>query len=95
MTKTTTPYEALPANIYELAYPNSQKVYLEEGDLKVPVRQVALSNDEEPIQIYDTSGPQGTDVRQGLPTLRKPWIEARGDVKYGPRQFSLDAHKLV
>lgn len=92
MTKTTTPYEALPANIYELAYPNSQKVYLQEGDLKVPVRQVALSNDEEPIHIYDTSGPQGTDVRQGLPALRAPWIEARGDVKHGPRQFSLDAH---
>ena len=92
MSKNTTPYQPLPADIFEMAYPNSQKTYIEVDALRVPVREVALSNDEAPVRIYDTSGPQGTDVRQGLPQLRREWIEARGDVERAPRTFSLEAH---
>lgn len=38
----------------------------------------------EPIPVYDTSGPYGDpdigiDVRQGLARLRQPWIDARND----------------
>ena len=38
-----------------------------------------------PVMLYDTSGPYSDpavkiDVRQGLPRLRTPWIEERGDV---------------
>ncbi|MEE9295936.1 MAG: phosphomethylpyrimidine synthase ThiC [Phycisphaerae bacterium] len=38
------------------------------------------------IMVYDTSGPYTdpaatTDLRKGLPPLRLPWIEARGDVE--------------
>jgi phosphomethylpyrimidine synthase len=29
------------------------------------------------VRLYDTSGPQGHDVRAGLPKLREPWITAR------------------
>ena len=29
------------------------------------------------MRLYDTSGPQGHDVRAGLPKLREPWIAAR------------------
>ncbi|WP_444900158.1 phosphomethylpyrimidine synthase ThiC [Microbulbifer sp. VAAC004] len=39
-----------------------------------------------PLTVYDTSGPYSepnfkVDVRQGLPKLRKGWIEARGDTE--------------
>jgi phosphomethylpyrimidine synthase len=70
------------------AYPNSRKVYEERPValtrdaaesivLRVPVREVALSGGEPSIRLYDTSGPQGHDVREGLPKLRAPWIAAR------------------
>jgi phosphomethylpyrimidine synthase len=42
--------------------------------LRVPMREVALSGGEAPIRLYDTSGPQGHDVRAGLPKLREPWM---------------------
>ena len=48
-------------------HPNSRKVYV--GSIKVPVREVALSGGEPPLQLYDTSGPEGHDVREGLPPL--------------------------
>ena len=40
----------------------------------------------EPVRVYDTSGPWGdadqrVDVEQGLPPLRADWIRARGDVE--------------
>ena len=45
--------------------------------LQVPLREVALSGGEAAVRLYDTSGPQGHDVRDGLPKLREPWIAAR------------------
>ena len=69
------------------AYPNSRKVVetrtasLTPGgavvSLEVPMREVTLSGGEPPVRLYDTSGPQGHDVRNGLPKLRAPWVEAR------------------
>ena len=69
------------------AFPNSRKVYEEritsavpggpELTLQVPMREVALGGGEPPVRLYDTSGPQGHDVRAGLPKLREPWIAAR------------------
>ena len=66
--------------------PSSKKVYLTDGQLEVPERQIALSGGEPPLRVYDTSGPQGHDVTQGLPKLRKPWIDQR--VARGDRNFS-------
>src|SRR5262245_14014249 len=39
-----------------------------------------------PLLVYDTSGPYtdetaSIDVRRGLPALRDPWIEGRGDTE--------------
>ncbi|MEN9538067.1 MAG: phosphomethylpyrimidine synthase ThiC, partial [Pseudomonadota bacterium] len=53
--------------------------------LRVPMREVSLSNGEA-VTLYDTSGPYTDptapiDVRAGLPALRAPWIEARGDTE--------------
>ena len=59
------------------AYPNSRKVYEMRGELRVPFREVLLEKGGSSIRLYDTSGPQGHDVRNGLPKLRAPWIEAR------------------
>jgi phosphomethylpyrimidine synthase len=58
-------------------FPASQKVYLEADELRVPVRRIELSGGEPPVDVYDTSGPQGYDPHRGLPPLRKPWIDAR------------------
>ena len=49
--------------------------------LEVPIRHIRLSNGETPLCIYETGGPQGHDVRCGLPRLRQAWIEARTDVE--------------
>ena len=67
---------------YGTAFPNSRKVYDEKvvatpaGDvtIRVPAREVALSGGEPPVRLYDTSGPHGHDVRDGLPKLREPWV---------------------
>ena len=62
---------------YEGAFPRSRKVYVEgRGGVRVPMREISLSGDE-PLRVYDTSGPRGVDPREGLPELRAPWIEAR------------------
>ena len=56
----------------------STKVYVEARDgVRVPMREIALSGGEPPLHVYDTSGPLGVDVREGLPELRREWIRAR------------------
>jgi phosphomethylpyrimidine synthase len=71
---------------FATAFPASTKVSLDlvsraAGTLRVPVRRIALSGGEPPLDVYDTSGPQGVDVRHGLPGLRRDWIAARGQVE--------------
>ncbi len=53
-----------------------RKVYYSEA-LPVPEREIVLGGAQPPLRIYDTSGPQGFSPREGLPPLRKKWIEAR------------------
>src|SRR5438093_3428695 len=79
-------------------FPNSHKVYVNgalHSDLRVPFREISLAPtktmvDEievnEPVRVYDTSGPWGDpdfhgDVEQGLPALRDKWIRDRADVE--------------
>ena len=51
-------------------FPNSTKQYIDgRYGVRVPVREIALSGGEEPLRVYDSSGPQGHDVREGLPPL--------------------------
>ena len=72
--------------------PASRKVYID-GTLdgvRVPMREIALTNGES-VTVYDTSGaytdPRADiDVTRGLPPLRAPWIDARGDtIEYDGR----------
>jgi phosphomethylpyrimidine synthase len=77
--------------------PNSSRVYVEgqlHPDVRVPMREIALSptkgpngrvEENEPVRVYDTSGPWGDPAftgspENGLPALRAPWIRARNDV---------------
>src|SRR5438045_5369910 len=64
-------------------------------DVSVPFREIALAPTKsvsgkievnEPVRVYDTSGPWGDpdfhgDVTHGLPRLRAKWIRNRGDVE--------------
>jgi phosphomethylpyrimidine synthase len=64
--------------------PASRKIYV--GDLKVPMREIALTNGES-LTVYDPSGPytdetQALDIMRGLPKTRLDWVMARGDVEY-------------
>jgi phosphomethylpyrimidine synthase len=78
--------------------PNSRKVFVSGSlhpDLRVPFREISLAPTKtvsgeievnEPVRVYDTSGPWGDpdfhgDVERGLPALRADWIRARGDVE--------------
>jgi phosphomethylpyrimidine synthase len=63
--------------------------------LRIPFREIALTpskamdgtlEENAPVRVYDTSGPwtdpaERHDVRDGLPSLRREWIIARGDVE--------------
>jgi hypothetical protein len=60
------------------SFPHSTKVYVEGArGVRVPMREISLSGGEPPLRVYDTSGPQGFDVREGLPSVRGGWIGAR------------------
>jgi phosphomethylpyrimidine synthase len=57
------------------------KVYVDgPGGVRVPFAEVALAAPNEPLRLYDTSGPGG-DPTVGLPPLRRAWIRARADVE--------------
>ena len=79
---------------YDEAFPGSRKVLVDgPHGVRVPMREIALSGGNAPVRVYDTSGPQGVDVREGLPLLRRAWIEARGDTIEQPRHLLLDSWK--
>src|ERR1700756_5655211 len=74
--------------------PNSKRVYVPgkiHPDVRVPLREISLAPTKsmsgeievnEPVRVYDTSGPWGDDhspnVNDGLPQLRSSWIRNRG-----------------
>ena len=75
-------------------FPASRKLFAGgrlHSDVRVAMREIELeaSAKEPPVRVYDTSGPYSdpavaTDIRVGLPELRKPWILARSDVEAVP-----------
>src|SRR6185369_14715075 len=79
------------------ALPNSRRVYVQgqlHPEVRVPMREIELAPTKsfngqievnEPVRVYDCSGPWGDlaftgTVEEGLPALRAKWIRARGDV---------------
>ena len=81
----------------EKQLPNSKRTYVvgKTASVRVPFREISLNVTKsmngavevnEPIRVYDVSGPWGDptfkgDVRDGLPGLRSDWIIGRGDVE--------------
>src|SRR5437667_2466029 len=82
----------------EKPLPNSRRVYVGgkiHPDIRVPFREISLAPTKsmsgeievnEPVRVYDTSGPWGdadqdSDVTEGLPALRAKWIRDRDDVE--------------
>ncbi len=78
--------------------PGSRRVYLVgtiHADVRVPMREIELTpthtvsgrvEPNDPVRVYDTSGPWGDPeftgtVEEGLPALRAEWIRRRGDVE--------------
>ena len=55
-----------------------RKVYVEGSapDIRVPFVSVELSGGNDPVRLYDTSGP-GSDPEAGLPPLRASWTRGR------------------
>ena len=71
--------------------PASRKVWHAGGlhpEIRVPMREIDLhpSAGEPPVTVYDSSGPYTdpetpVDISAGLARVRRPWVEARGDVE--------------
>src|SRR5688572_25528281 len=77
--------------------PNSRRIYIDgkQPGVRVPFREIEQNQtrnfngtleENPPVRVYDTSGPWGDpsikgDVREGLRSLRRHWILARGDVE--------------
>ncbi len=71
--------------------PGSERTYLTDGDLQVPVRRISVGAGEPPIDVYDPAGPRNVDPHHGLPKLRQPWIErrvARGDTNFSQMHYA-------
>ena len=80
---------------YPGAFPNSRKVYVEgTRGIRVPMREIHLTGGEAPLRVYDSSGPQGADVRQGLPAIRAPWIRERDVVETGRTRAPADGVEM-
>ena len=78
-------------------FTNSERIYVgnDNGSIKVPMREIKLSptkktdgtiEENEPVRVYDTSGPWGDknfqgDYAEGLPKLRMTWIDERDDAE--------------
>ena len=60
----------------EESFRNSKKVY-DGGDLAVPHREITLSGGNPPLRVYDTTGPQGYSIDEGLPGLREAYTRKR------------------
>ncbi|MDA9328831.1 phosphomethylpyrimidine synthase ThiC [Flavobacteriales bacterium] len=94
--KDTAPKEG---KITRKSFPNSKKIYVEgkiHPQIKVAMREISLSKTKdsmtgkltanEPVTIYDTSGPytdsnKEVNVHEGIDRIRESWIKDRGDVE--------------
>ena len=92
------PEENGTTNPGESLFPASKRIYVQgtmHPEVQVPLREIALEETthpngrvekNEPIRVYDCSGPWGDpsfdgEVTEGLPGLRQSWIRKRGDVE--------------
>ena len=90
MNKPVTPTDLVTPKVTTGPIAGSRKVYSTPEtapDLRVPLREIALSDPaEEPVRVYDPSGPYtdpdtAIDVEAGLPRPRIDWVRERGGVE--------------
>ncbi|MGI8891475.1 MAG: phosphomethylpyrimidine synthase ThiC, partial [Chthoniobacterales bacterium] len=89
--------DSLEPKSSDYVMPNSRRVYVEgqiHPEVRVPFREISLAptkdfsgnlEPNEPVRVYDTSGPWGDpsispNSAEGLAPLRAEWISGRGDV---------------
>ncbi len=98
-TATTTIQPAITTGVTREPLSGSKKIYVSNasGTFNVAMREIELTptllsgegesakyEQNEPVRVYDTSGPYtdpsiDIDLNKGLPRFRQDWIEARGD----------------
>ncbi|KZL28474.1 phosphomethylpyrimidine synthase ThiC [Pseudovibrio sp. Ad37] len=88
------------------ALPAARKIYVRGSlheDVLVPMREISVhpTAGEPPLPVYDSSGPYTdptatTNISEGLPALRREWIEARGDTEeYDGREIKPEDNGFV
>jgi phosphomethylpyrimidine synthase len=89
MNKPFSPNAFIEAGVTTGPLPASTKLYIASEaapDVRVPVREIALSDaSEPPVRVYDTSGPYTdpnykVELERGLPRARTEWVKERGGV---------------
>ncbi|KZK75334.1 Phosphomethylpyrimidine synthase [Pseudovibrio sp. W64] len=88
------------------ALPAARKIYVRGSlheDVLVPMREISVhpTAGEPPLPVYDSSGPYTdptatTNISEGLPALRRKWIEVRGDTEeYDGREIKPEDNGFV
>ena len=98
-------YQQKPSAVTTGPVTGSRKAYSSptgRPDIHVPFREIVLdpSAKEEPVRLYDTSGPYTEDgavidLAAGLPKVRAPWIAARGFDAAVPREVKPEDNGFV
>ncbi len=90
MNKSISPNAFIESGVTTGPLPASTKLYVASDtapDVRVPVREIALTDASEPaVRVYDTSGPytdpaHKVDLEKGLPRARVDWVKERGGVE--------------
>ena len=81
---------------FSSAYPSSRKVHVNGGQgVRVPMREIALTGGEPSLRVYDTSGPHGHDVKNGLPNSRMIPEYRQGYPRRAARQVASRARVVI
>ena len=70
-------------NGYKVNYPNSEKIYKQIDELKIPYRAITISDSDggdKQFHVYDTTGPYtdpsyNINLDSGLPKGRDQWLK--------------------
>ena len=90
MNKITRSSDLIAPKVTTGPLPASTKIYTSPAgrdDVRVPFREIALTDTSEPsFRVYDPSGPYtdpaaAIDVERGLPRIRDAWVKERGGVE--------------
>ncbi len=100
MKSSQTPSDPAPLTESLKPFPNAEKIYVpgkQHASIRVPMRRIQVTSSRpmsptaavtpnEPVVVYDTSGPYTDpqakiDVKLGLPRTREAWVLERGDAE--------------